>query len=203
MDKQAFINIYYPPAQRATAGTGLFADTLITQMVQESGYDLSGLAKNYYNFFGIKDGGAWNGKVVSLDTKEQGYSVSGTGKMYSGRVEALKDGASASSLFRVYGSVEDGFKGWVNFLKSNPRYAKVFQAKTPQDQFNELKAAGYATENSYVSDLNAVYNSLKSYFGKAVSYVKSNPKKSSVAGVTIIVAGMLVYYYFFIYKNRK
>jgi len=51
MTKQEFINKYYAAAVAATAGTGLFAETLLTQLIGESGYNLSELATKFFNFF--------------------------------------------------------------------------------------------------------------------------------------------------------
>ena len=167
MTKAEFLNKYYPLAVRACKGTGIFPQTLITQLIGESGYNLSSLATKYNNFFGIKSGSAWKGKVVSMTTKEYRadgtpYTVKGTGKMYASRAIALQDGAASASLFRVYSSIEDGFKGYIAFLQANSRYKDVFKAQSPEQQFAELKKAGYATQPNYVQYLTSIYNGIRS-----------------------------------------
>lgn len=168
MTKQEFISTYYKDAVQATKGTKLFPETLITQLILESGYNLSNLAKVYNNFFGIKATPKWSGKVVSLTTKEYNsngtsYSVVGTGKTYNNYNSAVASGANKMSLFRIYNSPKDSFKGWVNFLQVNPRYKKVFFATTPEAQFKELQNAGYATSPTYANQLTEIYNDLKPY----------------------------------------
>ena len=165
--RQSFLNTYYPLAVKATAGTSLLPETLITQLIGESGYKLSKLAKDYNNFFGLKSGSRWTGKVVSMTTAEYKpdgtkYFLTGTGKLYNNRIEATAAGANSGTLFRVYPTVVDGFKGWVNFLSGFARYKNVFLAKTPKDQFAELQKAGYATSPTYSSYLSKIYDQIKS-----------------------------------------
>jgi len=193
MTKSEFISKYYSNAVNSTKGTGLLADTLITQLILESGYNLSQLATKYNNFFGIKSGSSWTGKVVSLSTKEynangSSYTIQGTGKLYNNRLDAIKDGANSGSLFRVYNSVIDGFKGWVTFLQGLPRYKKVFLVKTPQEQFLELQKAGYATSPTYANQLTSLYNGLKDTI--ASIQTKSNNNLASVS--TIIIIGLIL-----------
>jgi len=190
MTKQEFINKYYAAAVAATAGSGLFAETLLTQLIGESGYNLSELATKYFNFFGIKADKAWKGRVVSKTTFEYyngvKTTVKGNGKSYVDRTEALRDGANPVSLFRVYSSVTNGFKGWVDFLKSNPRYTKagLFAATTPQAQFAALKAAGYATDPNYGNYLTTIYNGLLSTIDTVKKTVTNN---AGTIGIVLLV----------------
>ena len=192
MTKQEFLQKFYASAVAATAGTGLFPETLLTQLIGESGYVLSNLATLYNNFFGIKADAAWKDRVVSKTTFEY-YNgvktpVAGNGKVYVDRTEALRDGANPVSLFRVYSSVTNGFKGWVDFLKDNPRYAKagLFKATTPQAQFEALKAAGYATDPNYASYLTGIYNGLLSTIDTVKATIKNN---SGTLAIALLVVG--------------
>jgi flagellum-specific peptidoglycan hydrolase FlgJ len=180
MTKQQLLNTYYPAAVKATANTGLFPQTLITQLIEESGYNLSSLALQYNNFFGIKATPSWTGKVISKNTYEylpNKVLITGTNKLYNNYLDAVRDGANKMSLFRVYPTYELGFKGYVNFLQTNLRYANVFKATTPEQQFYELQKAGYATSSTYANELLAVYNSIKDNL----------PRIAAVGGLGILI----------------
>jgi flagellum-specific peptidoglycan hydrolase FlgJ len=166
MTKEQLISKYYGAAISATKNTGIFPQTLFTQLILESGYNLSKLAKDYNNFFGIKATPNFNGKVISLNTYEYNpskYLVVGTNLVYNNYFNAVSSGANKMSLFRVYATPKDGFKDYVKFLQTNPRYKKVFAATTAEKQFEELQSAGYATSSTYANDLKNIYNSIKDY----------------------------------------
>lgn len=198
MTQQNFLNKYYPLAVQATAGTTLLPETLITQLIGESGYNLSKLASGYNNFFGLKSGPGWNGKVVSMTTAEYKadgtkYYLTGTNKLYNNRIEATASGANSGTLFRVYPSVVDGFKGWISFLSGYSRYKNVFAARTAKDQFAELQKAGYATSPTYSSYLATIYDQIKS---KLPSITPIAAAKGG-AGLIVILA------LFFFLRNKK
>lgn len=161
---------FYKFATLATAGTKLFPATLVTQLILESGPNLSGLARRANNYFGIKAGTAWTGPVISMTTAEiingKRQVFQGTGKIYNSRREALDDAANFQTLFRVYANTTEGFRGWVSFLQNNRRYsdAGVFRATDPIEQFAALARAGYATDTRYLAKLTAVYNKYKGFF---------------------------------------
>ena len=46
------------------------ASPAITQAILESGWGESKLAAVYHNYFGMKCGTKWNGKIVNMTTKE-------------------------------------------------------------------------------------------------------------------------------------
>jgi flagellum-specific peptidoglycan hydrolase FlgJ len=164
------IRQYYQDAVKATQGTKLFPDTLVSQLVLESGYSLSKLARDANNYFGIKSGTTWTGRVISAPTIEyvnnQAVKVPGNWQIYPSRAAAIQARQPAASLFRVYDNRAAGFAGWVQFLYNNPRYSRagVFQAKTPVEQFAALARAGYATDPRYLDKLSAVYNKIKGFF---------------------------------------
>jgi flagellum-specific peptidoglycan hydrolase FlgJ len=198
MTKQQLLNSYYPSAVAATAGSGIFPQTLISQLILESGYNLSQLAIQYNNFFGIKATPNWNGAVVSKTTTEQSasgntYTYYGSGMTYNSYADAVYNGEDKQTLFRVYNSVVDGFKGYVSFLENNDIYANagVFDAATPQEQFKALQAAGYATEHNYASQLTDVYNSIKDYLPTVAL--------ATGGGLVLVLIGWGVYK--LLYKN--
>jgi flagellum-specific peptidoglycan hydrolase FlgJ len=165
-----YVKQLYADAVRATQGTKLFPDTLVVQHILESGYTPSKLAKDANNYFGIKAGTAWTGRVISAPTIEyingSAVKVPGNWKIYANRAEAIRDKQPTASLFRVYANRAEGFAGWVRFLYDNPRYSRagVFQAKTVVEQFAALARAGYATDPRYLDKLTSIYNKLKGFF---------------------------------------
>ena len=200
---QQFLNKYYPFAVAATAGTKLLPDTLITQLIGESGYNLSTLASKYNNFFGIKSGSSWDGKVVSMTTAEYKpdgtkYYLTGTNKLYSNRIEATTAGANSGTLFRVYPTVTDGFKGWVNFLSGYSRYKKVFEVRTAKEQFAELQKAGYATSPTYSSYLSKIFDQIKGFFPK----ISNGTSASSGAINSSLIFAAVLTTVFFLSKKK-
>ena len=110
---------------------------IIAQAIVESGWGKSSLASKYHNYFGLKCGGAWKGKSVNMATKEE-YKV--------GTLTNIRDN------FRVYDSMEDGVKGYFDFINTR-RYANLRGVKNPEEYVRRIKADGYATSSKYVDTL--------------------------------------------------
>lgn len=113
----------------------LVASPIIAQACIESNYGLSKLSANYHNYFGMKCGSSWKGRSVNMSTKEE-YS--------QGTLTTIKDN------FRVYDSVEDGIKGYFDFI-STKRYSNLKTATSPQKYLDMIRADGYATSYTYVT----------------------------------------------------
>ncbi|HOI01036.1 MAG TPA: glycoside hydrolase family 73 protein [Bacteroidales bacterium] len=137
MDKKTFIERFSPVVVQATSDTGLFPSVMMAQAALESAWGSSKLSSQYNNFFGIKADRSWNGPVVNLST----------GEFIGGNYVTIMDG------FRVYTDPVDSFMDRIKFLKKNPRYKPVFEAKTPEEQAQKLQAAGYATDPQYASKI--------------------------------------------------
>ena len=89
---------------------------IIAQAVLESGWGSTRLAAEYHNYHGLKCGTRWTGKSVNLTTKEE-YTP--------GTLTEIRDN------FRVYGSMEEGVKGYFEFLKL-PRYQNLRGIRDPE-----------------------------------------------------------------------
>ena len=127
---------------------------VIAQACCESNFGFSGLSSGYHNYFGLKCGSSWKGKSVNMKTKEE-YKP--------GILTTIKDN------FRAYDSMEDGVKGYFDFI-STKRYANLKTATTPQQYLEMIKADGYATSTKYVTtNMNYInkYN-LERFDGKKV-----------------------------------
>ena len=125
------------------------ASPIIAQCIVESGWGESRLAKEYYNFFGIKAGTKWNGKSVNLQTNEE---------FEPGITSTITD------AFRVYDSMEEGIQGYFDLIQLK-RYANLKGVTDPVEYCNLIKRDGYATDSKYVDTLLAVIkeNNLTQY----------------------------------------
>lgn len=117
------------------------ASAIIAQACIESGYNTSLLSMKYHNYFGMKCGSAWKGPSVNLATKEE----------YNSQLVSIRDN------FRVYGSMEEGVKGYFDFI-STSRYSNLKTAETAEEYLKRIKADGYATSSQYVSTCMSVVN---------------------------------------------
>ena len=107
---------------------------IIAQACIESAYDTSLLAYKFHNYFGMKCGSSWKGRSVNLKTKEE-YT--------QGQLTTIRDN------FRVYSSMEDGVKGYFDFI-STKRYSNLKSADSPEVYLQRIKTDGYATSSRYV-----------------------------------------------------
>ena len=135
---EEFINTIAPliVEEGKKRGYSVFS-TVIAQAIIESNSGKSILGYKYHNYFGMKCGSRWKGKSVNLKTKEE-YTV--------GTLTTIKDN------FRVYDSIEEGVKGYYDFI-STKRYANLKESKTYVEYAENLKADGYATSSKYVNTL--------------------------------------------------
>lgn len=109
---------------------------IIAQAILESGWGTSTLASKYHNYFGMKCGSKWTGKSVNLTTQEE-YTA--------GVTTTIKDN------FRVYDSMEDGVKGYFEFIQL-ARYQNLKGITDPEIYLQTIKNDGYATSSAYVKN---------------------------------------------------
>lgn len=136
MKRQEFVEMLYPTIVRIAPMYGhACSRAVMAQALTESwkGNGISYLAK-LNNFFGLKCGTSWKGKSVNLKTKEE-YRV--------GTITTIKDN------FRVYDSVEDGVKGYFDFINTK-RYQNLKGVSDPERYLKLIRADGYATASNYV-----------------------------------------------------
>lgn len=133
---------------------------IIAQAILESGWGDNTLASKYNNFFGLKCGGSWKGKSVNMATKEE-YTV--------GTLTDIR------ANFRVYDSIEDGVKGYFEFI-NYIRYANLKGVEEPEEYCRRIKADGYATSSTYVTNLMRVIrdNNLTRFDGTQENVEKEN-----------------------------
>ena len=161
-DKQSFISQIADYVIKYAGQYGIKVHSpIIAQAILESGWGKSGLAAGYHNYFGLKCGGAWKGKSVNMATAEE----------YAPGVHTnIRDN------FRVFDSMEEGVKGYFDFINYS-RYANLKGVTDPQTYAENIRADGYATSSTYVTNLMRVIrdNNLTQYDGQAQT---AAPKKS-------------------------
>lgn len=180
MDKQTFISQIAAYVIKYAAQYGIKVHSpIIAQAILESGWGQSSLAAKYHNYFGLKCGSAWTGKSVNMATSEE----------YTPGVHTnIRDN------FRVFDSMEDGVKGYFDFINYS-RYANLKGVTDPQTYVENIKADGYATSSTYVTNLMRVIrdNNLTQYDGaaqqtpsKSVDEVAQDVVNASMAMVLIV-----------------
>lgn len=143
-----FIEKLMPAAKQAAQKLGLEPLALLAQAALETGWGQrtfkTAEGNNSFNFFGIKAHNSWQGDVAVVDTLEYRQGV------------AQKEKAK----FRAYESPEQSLGDYVDFIKSNPRYQQAIAvADNPKAYFQQLQAAGYATDPNYAQKILSVFNS--------------------------------------------
>ena len=127
---------------RIPEGMDLSAEGITSQIILESGWGGSRLAKESNNFGGLTAGKAWKGPIDTVENDPI------TGKTYN---------------YRVFDSPLKGIRAQVEFYLPdvNSRYAKagVLTAKNADEHFARVKAAGYAEDAKYVSKLSSFVRS--------------------------------------------
>jgi flagellar protein FlgJ len=156
--REEFVRVVTPAAEKAAAQLGVDADLVVAHAALESGWgrslpaDASG--RTSFNLFGIKADSRWSGSAATARTHE----------FTAGRMEEV------SASFRAYGSPEQSMQDYVDFLKSNPRYAGALNTGGDATAFARgLQRGGYATDPDYVAKLTAVAAQLKSTGTRPIS----------------------------------
>lgn len=182
MSREEFTRKYYPDAFRATQGTGIFPETLLAIAIVESqGKNAAGnwepgaglVARRANNYFGIKAYPQWRGKTIDLPTPGDADKV---------------------SRFVVYSSIYESFKGFVDFLKRNPRYANkgVFTAPNYGEQITRIAAAGYAENPNYAPVVKSVADKLRQYIKTTSEAINNNRVLFPVLFAGAIIAAVLI-----------
>lgn len=140
--KQKFLKDFYRACQKVCPSYNLLAIEGITaQAMNETGYGSTKLSK-YNNFWGMKAGSSYKGKTVVMQTWEE---VNGK------RV-------TINAKFRAYDTIEDGIKGYCEFIKAYSRYKNLFGVTDNEQYIRYIKQDGWATDSAYVSKVVNILN---------------------------------------------
>ncbi len=109
---------------------------LVAQAILESGWGQSDLATKHHNYFGIKAGSKWSGKVVEYKTRE----------VINGREEMQ------TASFRSYASPEEGLRDYINFIAHSPYFSEALQFPDDDGAYLDIlvgREVKYATDPNY------------------------------------------------------
>ncbi|NLD01508.1 MAG: flagellar assembly peptidoglycan hydrolase FlgJ [Gammaproteobacteria bacterium] len=148
---EEFVATMMPMAEQAAKKLGVDPRYLVAQAALETGWGKSIISnkggESSHNLFGIKAHG-WGGASANVTTSEYVQGV---------KVKEKAD-------FRSYGSFEQSFNDYVDFLQSNGRYGKALQATANPERFvSELQQAGYATDPQYARKISQIAQKMQSY----------------------------------------
>jgi len=143
-----FVNQLRPYAEQAAKKLGVDANVLIAQAALETGWGKSVIqskdGSSSHNLFNIKADKSWHGASTKVETLEYKQGI------------AKKEIAG----FRSYGSYQESFNDYVDFIKTNPRYKTAIKmAEKAERYMHELQQAGYATDPNYADKVMKIYNS--------------------------------------------
>lgn len=164
---ESFIAKLWPAAQRIADELGVSPRVLIAQAALETGWGNSmpkhtdGSSGN--NYFGIKGHGQWQGRHIDANTTE----------IISGKPQQER------ASFRAYNSIEDSFRDFANFLKTNPRYEGALAVTHNANKFvDALQKAGYATDPKYADKIKSIMNGRR--MNTMVAQIDSGPTARQV-----------------------
>lgn len=134
---ESFVSSMRPYADQAAKALGVDSSLLLAQAALETGWGQK-VVKNSLgssnNLFNIKADRSWQGDKVSTQTME-----------YQQGMPVIEKAA-----FRSYGSYQDSFNDYVQFLNSNPRYSATLANQQNSESFiRGIHQAGYATDPNY------------------------------------------------------
>ena len=145
---QEFVKKLLPAARQSAKLLGLDPLALVAQAALETGWGQrmikTAQGGNSFNLFGIKANNGWQGDTAVVSTLEYNQGV------------AQKELAR----FRAYRSPEQSLADYVDFIRTSPRYQDAVAASSDSKAyFEQLQAAGYATDPAYAEKIMAVYQS--------------------------------------------
>jgi peptidoglycan hydrolase FlgJ len=151
---EQFVQELMPYAEQGAVELGVQPGVLVAQAALETGWGQRIIrhadGRNSFNLFGIKADSGWSGDRVNVQTLE-----------FEGGAAVKKRAA-----FRSYPSLDEAVSGYIEFLRSNPRYRQVLENAGDSDAYLDgLESAGYATDPSYADKIRAImrHDSLDRY----------------------------------------
>jgi hypothetical protein len=103
---------------------------------------------------------------------------------------------SPSGVIKKYNTIEDSFKDFVKFLKTNPRYknAGVFNSNDYAEQIINIARAGYAENKNYAVVITSVANSV----AKAIKNQIIKPLQNNKT----IIGGLIAFFFLLLYNKK-
>lgn len=164
-----FVRTLLPAARQAARQLGLEPLALVAQAALETGWGQrmfkAADGRESFNLFGIKAQSGWQGDVAVVDTLEYRQGIP--------RQEKAK--------FRVYEDLQSGLQDYVDFIKRQPRYQDALAVShDTAGYFQQLQAAGYATDPNYAQKILQVMNG--SVLKEVRNLLKDSGQKAQSSG---------------------
>jgi flagellum-specific peptidoglycan hydrolase FlgJ len=146
-----FIDLYGAGIINAIKGTNLFFATVVAQKCLESGYGASLLAKEDFNFGGIKYAPKLAGVI--------GYTVRDTAEYIGGKKVIVKQ------KFSKFKDAESGIRATIQVLLADRYKNARDNAKTAKEQVLMIARAGYTTTpaEKYLASLSGIIEATQDY----------------------------------------
>lgn len=125
--KEEYTKAMYAILSRLAIQAGFQVEVIpgmIAQSYQE-GWN-SGLARKYYNYWGMKAGSSYKGKTVAMNNKA----------------------GTDPAIYRVFTSMEDGCEGYFTFLKYS-RYAPLKNCTSSEEFLQKIGPCGWNSNKGY------------------------------------------------------
>jgi hypothetical protein len=171
LTKQQFIEVLAPFVIRARLdGSPMFPSVRLAQNLLETG----GVIHSWNNLGGIKVGSGkpnayWHGQWVRKGTWEVENGLR----------------TDTSALFRAYDSVYDFYRDQ-DLLFQLPRYERVRNATTPEQQAEALRLSGYATDPQYGTKIISIIRAYKlTQYDDQVKHNDNEPIQITLNGLVI------------------
>lgn len=125
--KEEYTKAMYAILSRLAIQAGFQVEVIpgmIAQSYQE-GWN-SGLARKYFNYWGMKAGSSYKGKTVAMNNKA----------------------GTDPGIYRVFASMEDGCEGYFSFLKYS-RYAPLKKCTSSEEYLQKIGPCGWNSNKGY------------------------------------------------------
>lgn len=125
--KEEYTKAMYAILSRLAVQAGFHVEVvpgMIAQSYQE-GWN-SGLARKYFNYWGMKAGSSYKGKTVAMNNKA----------------------GTDPAIYRVFTSMEDGCEGYFTFLKYS-RYAPLKNCTSSEEYLQKIGPCGWNGNKGY------------------------------------------------------
>ncbi len=125
--KEEYTKAMYAILSRLAIQAGFHVEAvpgMIAQSYQE-GWN-SGLARKYFNYWGMKAGSNYKGKTVAMNNKA----------------------GTDPAIYRVFTSMEDGCEGYFTFLKYS-RYAPLKNCTSSEEYLQKIGPCGWNSNKGY------------------------------------------------------
>lgn len=134
-----FINDIGEAARKYYDKYKILPSLVIAMAIKESAWGNSQLASIHHNYFGMKWTTKCGTKYVEYNTKEYDKA---TGKY-----------VTIKAKFRSFDTVEEGIKGFYDFITGYKRYANLIGEMNPITACQKIQADGWATAPTYAASL--------------------------------------------------